>query len=230
MATRKRTDALTRARIVDAAIAVLDADEEAGLTFRALSQALATGPGAIYHHVSGKGELLDAATEAVVTAALDLPGGGAAPREEVHALALGLFDAIDDHPWVAAQLAAQLARTSAHGASLRILEALGRRVMTLGVPREHWFTTTTALLYYVLGAAGQNAAARESSGGDDRAAVLAREADAWESLPAEDFPFLRAVAAQMRDHDDREQFTAGVDLVLAGIAASGARVSGGSAR
>lgn len=29
--------------------------------------------------------------------------------------------------------------------------------------------------------------------------------------------FTRTVAAQLRDHDDREQFLAGLDLILAGI-------------
>lgn len=31
--------------------------------------------------------------------------------------------------------------------------------------------------------------------------------------------FTRAVANQLRDHDDREQFLAGMDLVLTGITA-----------
>lgn len=32
------------------------------------------------------------------------------------------------------------------------------------------------------------------------------------------YPFVRQVATQLRDHDDREQFRAGIDLILAGIA------------
>ena len=34
-----------------------------------------------------------------------------------------------------------------------------------------------------------------------------------------DNPFVRRVAAQLPGHDDREQFLAGVNLILAGIAA-----------
>jgi hypothetical protein len=30
-------------------------------------------------------------------------------------------------------------------------------------------------------------------------------------------PFVRQVAAQLRGHNDREQFLAGIDLILAGI-------------
>jgi hypothetical protein len=42
---------------------------------------------------------------------------------------------------------------------------------------------------------------------------------AWEELDPDDYPFTRAVAAQMREHDDHEQFLAGIDLVLSGITA-----------
>src|SRR5579859_7821537 len=42
----RRTDALSKERIVEAAIEILDADGENALTFRALSARLATGAGA----------------------------------------------------------------------------------------------------------------------------------------------------------------------------------------
>ena len=72
--SERRTEALSRERIVEAAVELLDAAGAGGLTFRALTERLATGPGAIYWHVANKGELLGAATEAVVaalTAAVD---------------------------------------------------------------------------------------------------------------------------------------------------------------
>ena len=56
----RREHSLSRDRIVDVAIELLDAEGESGLTFRALAGRLATGPGAIYWHVANKGELLTA--------------------------------------------------------------------------------------------------------------------------------------------------------------------------
>src|ERR1700733_5580907 len=50
----RRTDALSRERIVEAAIGILDTAGEGGLTFRALTARLATGAGAIYWHVASK--------------------------------------------------------------------------------------------------------------------------------------------------------------------------------
>src|SRR4051794_30241595 len=90
----RRTDALSRERIVEAAIELLDAAGEDGLTFRVLTERLATGPGAIYWHVANKGELLIAATDAVVDAALAVEPTGSAeatPQDRIRALALSLF-------------------------------------------------------------------------------------------------------------------------------------------
>ena len=63
---QRREDSLSRDRIVEASIALLDSAGEGGLTFRALSERLATGPGAIYWHVANKGDLLVAACDAVI--------------------------------------------------------------------------------------------------------------------------------------------------------------------
>lgn len=223
--SERRTDALSRRRIVEAAVEVLDAAGEGGLTFRVLTERLATGPGAIYWHVANKGELLDAATDAVVVAALATgpAGAGGPPQDEVRAVALGLFDAIDAHPWVATQLAAQLSRAPWRTVTPRIFERLGRQVVALGVPEGGRFTATSALVQYVLGAAGQNAAngatGRALPPGVGRREFLHAAATTWEDLDPDDYPFVRAVAGELRDHDDREQFLAGVDLILAGIAA-----------
>ncbi|MER5427618.1 TetR/AcrR family transcriptional regulator C-terminal domain-containing protein [Streptomyces sp. NPDC002588] len=231
MATRtrrpeRREEPLSRGRIVQAAVELLDAAGEGGLTFRALSERLATGPGAIYWHVANKSELLDAATEAVVAAALAMEPAESrdSPQEEIRAVALGLFDAIDEHPWLAKQLATQLSLGPTRSVTPRIFESIGRQVRALGVPEAGWFTATSALVHYVLGAAGQNAANAANAGAlgpdVDRAEFLDSVSTAWEELDPDDYPFLRAVAPRMREHDDREQFLAGIALILTGITAA----------
>ncbi|MET7683714.1 TetR/AcrR family transcriptional regulator C-terminal domain-containing protein [Streptomyces sp. NPDC005423] len=228
MATRtprsqRRTEALSRERIVEAAVGLLDAAGEGGLTFRALTEHLATGPGAIYWHVANKGELLGAATDAVVAAAL---AGEAArvpdsPQDGVRAVALGLFDAIEAHPWLATQLSTHFSRSPWGPVAPRIFESIGRQVRGLGVPEDGWFVAASVLVHYILGAAAQNAANTASGHalgpGTDRAEFLDSVSTAWEELDPDEYPFARAVAGQLRDHDDREQFLAGIDLVLAGI-------------
>ncbi|MYX47112.1 TetR family transcriptional regulator [Streptomyces sp. SID89] len=213
----RRADALSKRRIVDAAIGILDAEGESALTFRALAARLATGSGAIYWHVANKDELLAAATDDVIARVLTDADGGTDPRQAIRAVALGLFDAIDAHPWVGTQLS----RAPWLTAMPQIFEGVGSRLQALGVPEETWFDATSALVNYILGVAGQNAAnARLHGPGTDRTAFLGAIAGQWERLDPERYPFVRRLAARLADHDDREQFLAGIDLILTGVEAA----------
>ncbi|WP_213772299.1 TetR family transcriptional regulator [Bradyrhizobium sp. dw_78] len=212
--TERRTDALSKERIVEAAIEILDTDGESALTFRALAARLATGSGAIYWHVADKNDLLAAATDDVVARVMAEVVGAAEPQEAIRTIALGVFDAIDAHPWVGAQLFREPWRS----AMLQILESIGGRLQALGVPEQAQFDSASALVNYILGVAGQNAAnARLHAHETDRSAFLAAVATRWMQLDPVEYPFVHRVAMQLREHDDREQFLAGIDLILAGI-------------
>ncbi|MFF1464388.1 TetR/AcrR family transcriptional regulator [Streptomyces sp. NPDC058330] len=214
----RREEPLSRERIVEAAIELLDTAGERGLTFRALAERLATGPGALYWHIAGKDELLDAATDAVVVGALTAGPADAAPREATRALALGVFDAVEAHPWVGAQFA----RGPWRSPMLRVFERLGRQVRAIGVPEAAQFTAVSALLNYILGVAGQNAANarahQERRPDTGRAQFLGAVSASWAELDPDAYAFTRNVAEQLRDHDDREEFLAGIDFILTGIA------------
>ena len=215
--TQRGEPALTRERIIAAAIDLLGASGESGLTFRALAAQLATGAGAIYFHISDKGDLLGAACDSIVVQALATANTQAAPQDRLRAISLALFDAIDAHPWVGAAL------SNAPGTmpTIRILESVGQQVRALDVPGDALWGATSALLSYILGVAGQNAAnARLGQARNiDRVDFLNQLANQWARLDASDFPFTRAVAAQLPLHDDRADFLAGIDLLLAGITA-----------
>jgi AcrR family transcriptional regulator len=211
----RREDALSRERIVAAAVEMLDATGENGLTFRALSAHLRTGAGAIYWHVANKSELLVAAGNAVLAPVLAAESAGETPEDTIRALALGIFDAIDAHPWVGSELS----RPVSPSAMLRIFERIGRQIQALGVPAADQFAVATALLSYIIGVGRQNGAqAADVEPGTNRPQVLGAVAATWERLDPDEFPFIRSIAAQLPGHDDREQFLAGVDLFLAGIA------------
>ena len=211
--TERRTDALSKERIVAAAIEILDTEGESALTFRALTARLATGAGAIYWHVANKNDLLAAATDDVVARVMTGVVGNAEPRDAIRAIALGVFDAIDAHPWVGAQLSRE-----PWSAMLQIFEGIGGQIQALGVPERAQFDSASALANYILGVAGQNAAkARLLPRETDRSAFLATVAARWTQRDPADYPFVHQVATQLREHDDREQFLAGIDLFLAGI-------------
>jgi len=216
----RRGEALSKETIVHAAIELLDVEGEDGLTFRTLTARLATGAGAIYWHVANKDELLVAATDVVVAAALAHEARDATPQEAIRAVAIGVFDAIDAHPWVGTQLARAPWRT----AMLDIFERIGRRVQALGVPHAGQFTAASSLVSYILGVASQNAAnavtARLHLPDTPRGDFLAAMAAGWAKLDGGAYAFTRAMAGALRDHDDRTEFLAGIDLILAGIVAA----------
>jgi len=211
----RRADALSKERIVEAAIEILDGGGETALTFRALAARLATGSGAIYWHVANKNELLAAATDDVIARVTTGVAGGADPAEAIRAIAVGIFDAIDAHPWVGTQLSSEPWQS----AILPIFESIGRQLQALGVPERAQFDSASALVNYILGLAGQYAAAaRLLTPETDRSAFLEAVAARWVQRDPGKYPFVRQVAPQLRDHDDRQQFLAGIELILAGIA------------
>jgi AcrR family transcriptional regulator len=211
--TERRADALSKARIVEAAIEILDAEGEGALTFRALAARLATGSGAIYWRVADKHELLTAATDQIIAGVMTKVAKDSKPRDTIRTLALGVFDAIDAHPWVGGQLSIDPWQY----AVLRILESVGGQVQALGVPEHAQFNAVTALMSFILGLAAQYAASASLPRGMDRSAVLTTVAAQWAQLDPAQHPFVRQLAMQLLGHDDREQFLAGVDLILAGI-------------
>ncbi|KVL37192.1 TetR/AcrR family transcriptional regulator [Burkholderia sp. MSMB1835] len=214
--TERRADALSKERIVEAAIGILDHSGEGALTFRALAAHLATGSGAIYWHVADKQDLLAAAADQVIEAALtDVPterDGDAA--DAIRRVALRLFDAFGAHPWVGAQLF----REPWQHAVPRILERIGGQLQALGVPESAQFNAASALMHYIFGLAGQYAAgARLHPREAGQQAIVATVAERWAQLEPAQYPFVRKVAEQLAAHDERAQFLAGIDLILAGI-------------
>lgn len=187
---------------------------ENGLTFRALSERLATGPGAIYWHVANKSDLLTASCDAVVVRTIN-EIVVTTPEATICATALVLFDMIDEHPWVGSTLtnATELIPI------VRVLERIGQQICALGVPEEQQQAAVGTLMAYILGVSRQNAANGQlaRAQGLDRAYFLESLSTAWSQLDPKEYSFTRRAAERIRDHDDRIDFLAGIDLILRGI-------------
>jgi AcrR family transcriptional regulator len=214
--TPRRTDALSKDLIVRAATDLLDNGGEAALTLRALTVSLNTGYGAIYHHVANRGEVLAAATDDVIGRVMAEVVIDEDPRDALRAVALGLFDAVDAHPWIGAQLS----REPWSPALLEIYESIGGLLDALGVPERALFDAAGTLVNYVFGVAGQNAANTRhlADSGADRSDFLGAVAARWRQLDPGKYPYVHKATTHLREHDDREQFLAGINILLAGIA------------
>lgn len=192
---------------------LLDGAGEAALTFRTLAAELSTGPGALYWHVKDKDALLAACADSVVAQVMSEVVRESEPRAAIRALAAGIFDAMDAHPWVGAQLH----RSPEQSAMLDLFEGVGAQLQALGIPERAQFDAAATLVSFTLGVAGQNAAnARRVPQGTDRAAYLAAVVAHWTGNDPAQYPFVHGIASQLREHDDRAQFLAGIEMILSG--------------
>ncbi|SEN80958.1 TetR/AcrR family transcriptional regulator [Actinacidiphila rubida] len=206
--------------VLTAAVALLDEAGESALTFRALAARLGTGVGTIYWYVSNKDELFDRATDhaigGILTAVEGQPGSDD-PIADLRVMAVTLFDAIVDRPWLTAYF---MRNTDVQGHSLRLYEKIGQQTLRLDLTPRQRFHAVSAIVGVVVGTAadlGAEIPQELLDGHVDREEFLGRYAATWRSLDAAEFPFVHQIADEFAGHDDREQFLAALELTLAGL-------------
>ncbi|PZF56058.1 TetR/AcrR family transcriptional regulator [Curtobacterium sp. MCBD17_034] len=208
----RRANALSRDQVVLAAVQLLDDGGTPALTVRALSESLATGRGAIYHYVSSIDEVVGTAADHVLGPVVTAEDPDAASA--IRSITLGVFRTIAARPWVGTQLA----RNPSQPAVLRMWKAIGHHLLRLGVPESRLSDAGSALVNYVLGAAAQYAAGPgQAEDMTARQRYLDELAARW--ADEDDDALVQDIAARLGDHDDQEQFLAGVDIFLAGVRA-----------
>ncbi|MDO7868141.1 TetR/AcrR family transcriptional regulator [Nocardioides jiangxiensis] len=230
-------------QIVAAAIGILDRDGIRGLTLRGLAADLGGGLGSVYWYVGSKDELLALACDALLAEAIvraDAPAGegpgeadsppGIAPggpplgtddpvvvaaARTLRRTALALFEQTHEHPWLALLLHAQ-GPPSPH--LLRYWERLGRPLAEMGLTPRQQFHGSTAISGYVSGVAAEMAAQDlRADTSRSKEEQLAEVTDGWLDLDPVEFRWLHSIAEEFREHDDDEQFIAGLDLLLGGL-------------
>ncbi|MFI6893488.1 TetR/AcrR family transcriptional regulator [Streptomyces sp. NPDC050256] len=206
--------------VLTAAVELLDEAGEQALTLRALAARLGTGVGSIYWYVSGKDELLERAIDHVLSGVLTAVEGQARsddPIDDLRMMAVALFDAIVDRPWLGAHFMRNIAEW---GNALRLYEQLGQQTLRLDLTPRQRFHAVSAVVGVVVGSAadlGQEPPEEVLDGSVGREEFLGRYAQMWRELDAEEFPFMRDVVDEFDGHDDKEQFLAALELTLTGL-------------
>ena len=209
-----------------AAIEILDAEGEAGLNLRRLAGHLGGGVGSLYWYVRSKDQLINLATDAVVgraaeeIEAADQPDTDDVDARLAHLRLMGttLFAHLEAHPWAATRM---LRSTEVESNSLRYFELSGQQLMPLGLTSLQLFHGISAFMNYVIGTGGQMA--YQTAPQDAHGEPVSKEEffddtiGRWNALDPEEFPFAQLITSEFRDHDDTEQFTAGLDLILSGL-------------
>ncbi|WP_227464566.1 TetR/AcrR family transcriptional regulator [Nocardioides lijunqiniae] len=206
--------------VLTEAVALLDEAGEAALTFRALAARLGGGVASIYWYVASKDELLDRAADHVladVLADAELQVERDDPIDGMRAIAVTLFDAVAERPWLGAYF---MRDTELQPHGLKLYEQLGQQALRLDLTPRQRFHAVSAVIGFVVGTAadmGQEPPREVVEGEVSRDQYLARWAEEWRALDAEAYPFVHHIVDEFATHDDAEQFRAGLDLILAGL-------------
>jgi AcrR family transcriptional regulator len=208
---------LTRAAVVDRALALADKLGLDALTIRKLATELGVTPMALYWHFRGKDELLEGLAERVWSE-IDLTVDRAAPwTEQIRALLESLLTVLRAHPAAPGLLL--------HSEKLHAEAALNATELTLDIfrtagfgPKDASYAARSVLwtgITLVMSEPGI-----ESLNDDERAELQRRKQVQLASQPLARYPRLVECAIPMTACDDPEtHYQFGVDLFIGGLAA-----------
>ena len=205
--------ALSRDRVLHAAVAVADADGVAGLTIRSLAAALGVKPMSVYHYVANKDEILDGIVD-LVFAEIDLPTSGGDWRLQMRCRANSARQALRRHTWA---IGLMESRSAPGPATLRHHDAV------IGALRAAGFSVAlTAHAYALLDSYIYGFALQEASlpftgpdGVGDAADPILRQ------FPASEYPHFLEMATEhilIPGYDFGDEFEFGLTIILDALA------------
>ena len=203
---------LSKQRVVVEAIRLADREGVHGLSMRRLAAALGAGAMSLYHYVANKEELLDAMID-IVFDEIELPSEEIDWRSAMRRRALSARQVLTRHPWA---LGLMESRTSPGPANLRHHEAVIACLRRAGFSVVMATHANWLLDSYVYGFALQEAGLAFDTA-DEMADMV--EDVYLPQLPADEFPYLNESAAALvaGGYDPAEEFTFGLDLILAAL-------------
>ncbi|OBA47986.1 TetR family transcriptional regulator [Kocuria sp. ICS0012] len=226
---------------MDTSIAVLDREGSRRLTLRGLATKLNSGVASLYWYTTGKDDLMALVTSEVLGRALGqfhalcrdgepgpeefeaFPAPRADPRtsaataqalEELRCLCLCLFSQMREHPWLAGQL---LSTTRSEENALRTWECTGQLLQRMELDAEQRFYASLAVANYAFGTGAGIAHRHNRPAAEESARQVHEKLErAGRSGPGM-LPVVRAMLDSFGEHDDRSEYIAGLELLLAGI-------------
>ena len=209
---QERRVPLSRERILDAAIALADAEGTEALSMRRLGRAMGVEAMSLYRHVADKGDILDGIIERVLES-IELPALDEEWRAAMHRRARSARTVFSRHPWAIGLLESRASNSSPR--RLAYFDTI------LGVLRRAGFTNQLAMRgfsmldAYIYGYILQehSLAFRDDESLQDVGTDLLRQM-------ADRYPHLTAVTADVlaAGYDHATEFAFGVDLILDGLA------------
>ena len=206
---------LSEEAIVDAALAILQAESLEAVSMRRVAAALDTGAGSLYVYVDGHDGLLEAMFDRIIAAVTLETPDPSRWRAQLHNLLERLRAELVTHPGMAAATMVDPPRTET---AMRLLENLLGILLAGGLDAE-----VAAWAADILAAQVTYAAIEAELRRTDPSALAAKVAANFARLPPDDFPLITAHAAQLVAGDVDERFRFAIDVVIDGVLCSAPR-------
>jgi AcrR family transcriptional regulator len=217
----RRRAPLSRDAIVDAALAILDADGVDALTIRRLGQELGTGSASLYWHIAGKDELCELVYDRIM-GEIELPEPDPSRWEDqLKDLARQAYRVMLSHN-DAVRLS--IGRPPAGPNTLRIVECMLGLMRGAGIPDQAaaYFGNTLGRFLDASVLEDSNATRSRADSEDDAGEMMR---DYWARLPADRFPNITALADTAFAGDSGDLFEFGLDLLIRGLVTSKSETS-----
>jgi TetR/AcrR family transcriptional regulator, tetracycline repressor protein len=213
---RRRKDGLTRARVLDAALALADQDGLGGVSMRRVAAGLGVEAMSLYNHVASKADLLDGMASRVFED-ITLPDPALAWQERVRALGHSCHAVFRAHPAVVQAITAGQADPRSAGA-LRIIDAILGAFLDAGFGTHAAVRGYRVLLDIVFGSVLLEAAGSDEAAGDGGPAEPVAD---WfrRNVTEAELPHLHRSLPAMAGAGCEQDFGYELELLIAGLQA-----------
>ena len=204
--------ALSRERVLEAAVALADESGIGSLTMRKLAQELGVEAMTLYYYVAKKDDILNGIVD-IVVGEIELPSPGDEWKQALRRMAISAYEVLVRHRWAASLV---LSSSGVSQARLRYMEAILGTLRTAGFSAEMtdhgYHALESHIMGFTLWEVGMDLGSRDD---------LARKAtDFLGALEREELPYIVEHVEQHlkpRRPDDEGEFAFGLDLILDGL-------------
>jgi TetR/AcrR family transcriptional regulator, tetracycline repressor protein len=214
---RDGQEALSRGRILDAALRLVDEEGMGALSMRRLGAELGVNPMSIYHHLPGKGAVISGLVELVFSGMRVRYSDGSPWQDQVRAWAETYRDLVRSHPNLVLEIVSSAAAVTE--AVLLVNEPLYAALDEAGLPPAEVVVVADSVVDFVHGFAIAEGAQPPGHPFDRREVLERLETGAANVLPTMRRVF-RALTTNEARYDFDRGFDAGLSILLKGIEAS----------
>jgi AcrR family transcriptional regulator len=203
----KTGEPLTRQRVLEAALHLIDQEGVEGFSMRKLGALLGVEAMSLYNHVESKRAVFDGVIELLVVQAPLPMHRDATPREELWFFAHAFRDVLRAHPRVLPLVATSPLRT---GASLAILDHLLETIHQAQITSVQSIYALQCLVGFIVGhtllGTGTQAVAGLEPGPNGPTV--------WQHFPAEQYPRLHALLPELAQWNADQEFDFGLQALF----------------